>query len=222
MSNVVIVCGGEIRDAACFAKRIASVNRRLLIGCDSGARHLRAAGVVPDVLLGDMDSIDASLLIEYRRHNVKILEHPTRKNYTDTALALNYALGLKPDYVDIWGALGGRFDHALANVLLLMKGKDAGVRVRLLDEYCEMFIAGETTNVEDAVGCLVSLIALSPVVQGVTLTGFQYPLADETLSISESRGISNIVGEPAATIHVSKGNLLVIRYWKKDFFPEVF
>jgi thiamine pyrophosphokinase len=221
MTDIVIVSGGEIRNSAGFAKSVASVGRRLLICCDSGARHLSAAGIIPDVLLGDMDSIDAALIAEYRRLGVTIVELPPDKDFTDTALALDYALGLKPQQVDIWGALGGRFDHALANVLLLLKGKDAGVRVRLLDEYSEMFIAGETAQFEDAAGCLVSLIALSPAVQGVTLAGFQYPLADETLSMSESRGISNIINEPVATIQVGKGNLLVMRYWKKDIFPEV-
>ena len=67
----------------------------------------------------------------------------------------------------------------------------------------------------------MSLIALSPEVRGVTLLGFCYPLEDEALSMSASRGISNMIMADHAEIHIRFGDLLVIRYWKKDVMPEV-
>jgi thiamine pyrophosphokinase len=64
------------------------------------------------------------------------------------------------------------------------------------------------------------MIALSPKVEGITLGGFLYPLKEETLIMGASRGISNIVSETCAGIQVRSGKLLVIRYWREDFFPE--
>jgi thiamine pyrophosphokinase len=221
VENIVIVSGGRLGDEAFFQKRILPAENRLLIACDGGARHLVRAGLKPDILIGDMDSLDPVKLADYERQDVRIIRHPARKDYTDTALALDYALSLHPRTLDIWGALGGRMDHALANIHLLIRGRDAGTATRLLDEYCEAFIACGKTEWIDAVGCLVSLIALSPVVEGITLEGFEYPLRNESLFVSESRGISNIICAEQASIRVEAGNLLVIRYWRKDVFPEV-
>ena len=75
--------------------------------------------------------------------------------------------------------------------------------------------------IDNAAGCLVSLLALCPKATGVTLEGFQYPLFQETLCKAESRGISNLITSPRAVIRAAAGHLLVIRYWRKDVFPEV-
>ncbi|MHB8139388.1 MAG: thiamine diphosphokinase [Smithellaceae bacterium] len=218
--NIVIISGGRLGNPDFFKKSLAQIDNRLLICCDGGARHLKAAGIWPDVLVGDMDSIESSLLADYDRHGVTIIRHPANKDFTDTSLALDYAISLQPQAIDIWGAQGGRMDHALANLFLLLKGKDAGIKTCLMDEYCEAFVTGGEVIYTDAAGCLVSLIALSHNVEGITLQGFFYPLNEETLMMSESRGISNNILTDRASIRVQSGNLLVIRYWQKDNFPE--
>ena len=72
----------------------------------------------------------------------------------------------------------------------------------------------------DAKGVTVSLFAFSPQVEGLSLSGFVYPLQDAVLTMGESLGVSNIINEAHAKISVRAGNLLVIRYWQKDIFPE--
>ncbi len=218
--NIVIVSGGRLGNMDFFRTQVAKIENRLIICCDSGARHLAAAGVTPDVLVGDMDSIESSRLADYVRKGVKIIQHPADKDFTDTALALDYAVGLHPERIHIWGALGGRMDHALANLFLLLKGKEAGIKICLLDEFCEAFIADNDVTFADATGCLVSLVALSPRVEGIELDGFLYPLNDGTLTLAESRGISNVISANRASVHVRSGSLLVVRYWQKDVFPE--
>lgn len=217
---IVIVSGGRLGDVDFFRKKMSQAGHDLLICCDGGARHLAAAGVTPDVLVGDMDSIESLRLADYVRLGVKIIKHPAKKDFTDTALALDYSIGLHPERIHIWGALGGRMDHALANLFLLLKGKEAGIKMCLLDEFCEAYIPDQEVNFENAVGCVVSLLALSPQVEGITLRGFAYPLTDGVLTLSESRGISNIISDNRASVHVRSGNLLVVRYWQKDVFPE--
>lgn len=218
--NIIIVSGGRLGNVDFFLKKVEQMGDRLLICCDGGARHLAGLGMVPDVLVGDMDSIEPSQLADYERQGVKIIKHPVNKDFTDTALALDYALSQKPAAIYIWGSQGGRIDHALANIFLLIKGKEAGIKTCLMDEYCESFVPDGEAVLTDAAGCLVSLIALSSRVEGITLHGFLYPLNDEALIMSESRGISNIIQADRATIRIRSGNLLVIRYWQKNVFPE--
>lgn len=219
--NVIIVSGGRLGNSAFFEKRVSLMQDSLLIACDGGARHLSALGLKPDVLIGDMDSIPAAHLADHERQGIRVNRHPVNKDYTDTALALDYALELHPAAIEIWGALGGRIDHALANIHLLIRAKEAGVSTCLVDEYAEASIADGEVRVNGAVGCLVSLIALTPVVEDITLEGFEYPLTHECLTMAESRGISNIISDSPASIRVGAGNLLVIRYWRKDVFPGV-
>jgi thiamine pyrophosphokinase len=127
---------------------------------------------------------------------------------------------LKPDSIFIWGALGGRIDHTLANVFLLCKGQEKGIKTYLIDEYGEAFVLDKETSFINEAGKTVSLLALSPEVTGINLTGFLYPLKEGTLVMGDSRGISNVINDARAGISVRQGKLLVIRYWKKDFFPE--
>jgi thiamine pyrophosphokinase len=220
--NVIIISGGRFGDPIFFKKKIAEIEASLIIVCDGGMRHVRQLGIKPDVIIGDMDSIEPAQLTSYSVQGVQIIKYPANKDFTDTELALDYAMGLKPAAVYIWGALGGRLDHTLANVFLLRKGKDASIKTYLIDEYCEAFIVDKEAAFVDAKGVTVSLFAFSPKVEGLSLSGFFYPLKDAILTMGESLGVSNIIDEAYAKISVRAGNLLVIRYWQKDVFPGAF
>ncbi|MBE3086953.1 MAG: thiamine diphosphokinase [Bacteroidetes bacterium] len=218
--KIIIVSGGRFGDPIFFKKKIAEIGASLIIVCDGGVRHLQKLGIKPDVIIGDMDSIEPAQLANYSAQGVQIIKYPANKDFTDTELALDYALNLKPTTIYIWGALGGRLDHTLANVFLLRKGKDVSIKTYLIDEYCEAFIVDKEAVFVDAKGVTISLFAFSPKVEGLSLSGFVYPLQDAILSMGESRGVSNIINEADAKISVRVGNLLVIRYWQKGIFPE--
>jgi thiamine pyrophosphokinase len=218
--QIVIVSGGCLGDQSFFQKKIAQMENYLIICCDGGMRHLQQTGIKPDVIIGDMDSIDPAQLESHSRRGIKIIKCPANKDFTDTELALDYAINLKPEAIYIWAALGGRLDHILANVFLLAKGKAVSIKTYLIDEYCEAFLLNGNATFSKSAGQNVSLIALSPQVEGITLRGFLYSLDDATLRMGESRGVSNIIKEDNATISVRSGNLLVISYWQKDIFPE--
>ena len=218
--KIIIVSGGRLGDPAFFQERMATMDNFLIICCDGGIRHLAKLNIKPDVIIGDMDSAAAVSIEGYKTGGVKILKYPPDKDDTDTQLALEYALGLKPEAIEIWGALGGRIDHSLANLFLLGLEEKEEIKIRLIDEYCEAFIAGKAAAFKEAIGQTVSLIALSPRVTGISLHGFQYPLDNAILEMNKPRGISNVVTAAPATINVGSGNLLVIRYWQKDIFPE--
>ena len=218
--KIIIISGGRLVDPEFFHKKIAEIGNCLIICCDGGARHFQNLGIKPDVIIGDMDSIDPAQLADYSARGIKIIKYSTKKDFTDTELALDYALSLKPEKIFIWCALGGRIDHTLANVFLLGKGQEKGIETLLIDEYSKTFVLDKEKIFTNDTGKTVSLIALSPEVTGITLTGFLYPLQEGILAAGESRGISNIITADRAGIIVKSGKLLVIKYQQKDFFPE--
>ncbi len=218
--NIIIVTNGRFGDISFFQKKLAEVPDIFIICCDGAARHLAKTKIKPDIVLGDMDSLEPFFLESFKKKGIKTIEYPVQKNFTDTELALDYALKLNPKKIYIWGALGGRIDHILGNVFLLVKGKKANTETHLIDEYAQTFLSQEEVIFNDAVGCTVSLLALTPKVDGITLSGFAYPLNNETLLMGETRGLSNYIKESTAKVRFTSGELLVIRYWQKDLFPK--
>jgi thiamine pyrophosphokinase len=219
--KIIIISGGRFGDPAFYQKRMSALKNFLVICCDGGIRHLEIFQLRPDVIIGDMDSASTRQLEHYEKQGVKIIKYPQEKDATDTQLALKYAVKLMPEAIEIWGALGGRIDHTLANLFLLSHDANSGIDTRLVDEYCESFVVNDEANFTEAIGQTVSLFAISSDAKGVTLQGFQYPLNNKTLEMINPRGISNVVVSSPATIKVGSGSLLVIRYWQKDIFPEV-
>ena len=218
--KIIIVSGGCSVDPVFFSKQIRQTKNCLIICCDGGARHLQNVGIKPDVIIGDMDSIDDVQLANYSAQGIKIIKFSANKDFTDTELALDYALGLKPDKIFICCALGGRIDHTLANVFLLSRAQEKGFETFLMDEYCEAFVLNKETAFIKEAGKTVSLLALTPKVTGITLSGVLYPLEKGTLKMGESRGISNVIIKNRAGIKIEKGKLLVIKYRQKNIFPE--
>jgi thiamine pyrophosphokinase len=218
--KIIIVSGGCSADPVFFQNKIKEIGNCLIICCDGGARHFRNLTIRPDVIIGDMDSIDPAQFATYSTQETKIIKYSSNKDYTDTELALDYGMGLKPERIFIWCALGGRIDHTLANIFLLCRAQEKGIETFLIDEYSDAFVLNKEVVFINEAGKIVSLLALTPEVTGITLAGFLYPLENGTLKMGESRGISNIIIKANANITVEKGKLLVVKYHRKDFFPE--
>jgi thiamine pyrophosphokinase len=216
---VYIITGGELGDPAFLREQAASDAPAALICADGGARHLKAAGMVPTLIVGDMDSLDRDAQESYETMGVRIIRHPREKNETDTELALREAFAIAPAEVRIWGALGGRIDHTLANLSLLAQGIERGVEVRLIDEWCELFLVTRHTVLEGEEGQTVSLLPYAEEVSGITLTGFEYSLTKAVMAIGRPYGISNVLAARRGIIEVDSGCLLVVRYFRPGRFP---
>jgi thiamine pyrophosphokinase len=190
----------------------------MVIAADAGARHARAWGWPIHLLIGDLDSLDASEAQRLREAGVPVVTAPTAKDETDLELALERALATDAGSIVITGALGGRTDHLLANVLLLARPDLAGRDVIIADGPEEVRLlrgdeddgAPATIALHGAAGDLLSLLPLGGAAEGVTTTGLQYPLVDETLYVGRGRGISNVFLGTVARVMLRTGQLLVI------------
>lgn len=184
-----------------------------VVAADAGAALAARLGLKPDILVGDFDSIEPELRARYDRQSVevRVFQHDTKQE-TDTELAVLAALEWQPRQIYIFGAMGGRLDHALANVMLLAHPALHATDARLIEENQELYIvrAGRENIVSGNIGDRVTVIPVSGDAEGVRNAGFQYPLAGETLPMGYARGVSNVLTAREARIWLDKGELLVI------------
>jgi len=209
--HVCIISGGRIDDPSFLKKSLDDIPAAIVVCADGGARHCTAADIVPAVILGDMDSADPATVDAFVKRGSVLRRFSPDKDETDTELALEHAFSLEPDSITIFGALGGRLDHTMANVSLLKAAAKRGITARIRDESCEVFVLTATCEIRGTVGETVSLLPLSERVTGITLTGFRYPLENAVMEIGTPYGISNRLEEPVGRITIDTGYLLVIR-----------
>jgi thiamine pyrophosphokinase len=184
----------------------------LLIAADGGAIPLVQLGVLPAIVIGDLDSLDLSTQQFLIERDVLLHRFPRAKDETDLELALLYAAEQGAQQIDVLGALGGRWDHTLANVALLAMPALARCRVRLLESNQSLLLVRDSLELHGAQGDTISLIPLTATVQGITTRGLLYALADATLSFEHARGISNVLLEPPGCVTIGSGLLLVVQH----------
>ena len=216
MFRVIIISGGVISDGEFLRQKIEEAINPVIVCADGAARHLRSLDIIPAHIVGDMDSIDENTLAYFRRKGSQTEVFPAGKDETDTELALMKAFELNPDEIWILGALGGRIDHALANISLLVMCAKEGVRARIIDEACEILIVDNFYECNGWKGDTVSLLPLSSEVAGITLRGFKYPLVRGKMEIGKPYGVSNRLMDERGTISIEEGYLLVIRNFGKE------
>jgi len=185
-------------------------NNDLIICVDGGAKNALDLGLKPQVVVGDMDSMDPRLRKELQEAGCRFVEHPSRKDATDSELAVRYALSQEATEILILGALGGRIDHTLANVMLLALSELEGVKVALIEADQEILLIRDEAVIEGKPGDTVSLLPLTGDVTGIHTRGLEYPLSDGTLRFGAARGVSNVLTEPRAIVRVGDGLLLAV------------
>lgn len=177
-----------------------------VIAADAGYRTCRQVGIVPDLLLGDFDSMDQPADF------ANVERSPVEKDDTDTMLAVRTGLARGCTEFYIYGGTGGkRLDHTLANFQALLYLRRHGARGDLYDDdFCWTAIENETLTLERQVDWgIVSLFPQDGAAEGVTLTGLQYPLTDARLTPDVGLAVSNHFLAEQAVITVRKGALLV-------------
>jgi thiamine pyrophosphokinase len=203
-----IFANGIITERDLLKDRIATSS--LIIAADGGLHYIREMGLIPQVLIGDLDSVSEEDHRWAESREVQILRYPADKNETDLELALEYALKSKPEFVRIAGATGGRIDQALGNIFLLMRSDLTDINIRLEDGLEEIFLIRKDSEIQGTAGDIVSLLPLGAPVCGIYTSGLEYSLSGETLYPEKIRGVSNVMINNQATVRVNDGVLLCI------------
>jgi thiamine pyrophosphokinase len=215
--KAVIVADGDVSPDALanLSAFVGDGERPLVVAADGGALKAELLGLVPDVVVGDLDSVSTEAVSSLRQAGTQVLRHDRNKDESDTQLALREAISRGARSLLIVGGLGGRrIDHGLANVLLLTLPELAGCDAVLLAGDAAVRVIGtrgpDQLELRGRPGDLVSLLPLSDSVEGVTTAGLAYALEDEPLIQGPSRGLSNVMQGEFATISTHSGRLAVI------------
>ncbi len=210
MSRCVILGGAPIEDPAAVRAYLRAND--FIIACDSGLRHLPALGLTPDLIVGDFDSAEKPVT------DTEIITLPHEKNDTDTVFAAKEAVARGFDDFLLLGAAGGRLDHSLGNVALLLWLDSLGKRALLADDYSDMTVVSSAhpAQIGDAFPYF-SLLAAGGNAGGVCVRHAKYPLDHAALTPEYPYGVSNepLPGQ-TATVSVEAGRLLLIRVRRPD------
>lgn len=205
MMHVVVVANGEMTGGARVRDLWASADLR--VAADGGARNARLwLERAPQVLIGDMDSLDDETREWLDAAPVEMIQHPRAKDETDLELALQLAQTRGADEITILGAFGGRTDHFLANLMLLTRTP----HLKIVDAQTEMWMGAGDDVIHGMRGDVVSLIPLDDAVEGIATQDLEYPLRGETLERGSTRGISNVMLGERARVAWARGALLIV------------
>ncbi|MEY3414344.1 MAG: Thiamine pyrophosphokinae [Actinomycetota bacterium] len=197
------------------AREIKNVN--LVIAADSGLHTATKLGLTVDVVIGDMDSVNAKALTDADSRGTKIIRHDTDKNFTDLHAALLYAAEHGAQKMIVVTAGGGRLDHQFGVIAAMFDPRLGQMQVEALWDNSEIFaLQGPTScdfsaELEDIVG----LQAFGAVAAGISTTGLRWKLNNESLFSHETRGVSNQATQTRVAVSVLTGQLLVIHQKKE-------
>ena len=212
MKSCIIVGGADISDYRIIKERLALelLKEPFVIFCDSGLRHSGPLGLKPDLIVADFDSSEDPHL------PVETIRLPREKDDTDTFYAAKEALKRGYESFTLIGVVGGRFDHSLGNISILLFLDNRGKCARIIDDHSEMEIIKEQpVYVEDSYEYF-SLIAIAGCAEGMTIRNAKFPLEDGKINPEYQYGISNeVLPGKKAMVSVGDGKLLLVKVFNE-------
>lgn len=189
------------------------------IACDAGFIYARDMGILPDLIVGDFDSLhemgpDAERTLDEIKESDpdRIMQLEVKKDDTDTMKAVKIALSKGYKKIFLYGQLGGRrFDHSFANIQTLLYIKHNGGTGYIMDHDKMLMIAeNETVKFNKGNTGYLSVFSLSERSEGVTIKGLMYTLDRAELTNDFPLGVSNeFIIDEEAELTVERGTLLI-------------
>src|SRR4030042_3096092 len=205
-NKIAIIANGTITNYDFYKEILQDFN--IIICADGGANIAKELDIIPDYIIGDMDSIKTSVFNFYKELNKTKIIKDTNSDKTDLELAIKLAETLNPFKINIFGAIGNRIDHTLANIYCLDKIKP-GIKAEIIDERSTIQLAEENLEITGEKNDIISIIPLSDI-EGLNYTGFKWNVKTLDTKIGWF-GISNKILNKKASINFSKGKILIIK-----------
>jgi len=208
--RVAIFLNGSA-DSAGLLRRVAE-RADLVVAADGGARFALEAGVVPDLVVGDMDSLGENLALQVERLGGSLERHPVRKDKMDGQLAVLAARERGATVADLLCAVGGRLGALFAVPQILLAAERIGLRSTVLADRGRIFvIEADSRTIQGDPQDSVSIFPLSSPATGVTLERMEYPLENASLDSGDTLGFHNELIGTEARVSVGQGALLVVQ-----------
>lgn len=182
-----------------------------IICADGGLEIAESSGVKPNIIVGDFDSVDSSVLKRYEDLNYKLLRYSPEKDYTDMELAVEHAVNKGHKMIYMIGATGSRLDHTLANVAMMENYFNKGINIEIVDNNNVVQIISGYMNIRIPFksDSYMSIIPITEFIEGVTLVGFKYPLNNVTVKRGSTLCVSNQVVSKEGSVKIVKGTALL-------------
>jgi thiamine pyrophosphokinase len=217
--KALVLVNGELDKPDILRSRIHAETFELVLGADRGALYAKTLDVTINTVIGDLDSL--SDLERLAVGNAEFISFPAEKDETDLELALLYARERGANEIVMVGAMGGRMEMTISNILLMAHPQLRSCRIEVWHgEQTGWLIRPPGEAISGQPGDTVSLIPLGGGVSCVTTEGLKYPLKDESLPFGQARGISNLLEKTPAYIKLSDGILLVVHTPRQDTGKE--
>lgn len=207
MSKTFCIVGAGELDAF----QLAIPENAFVIAADGGLSALEKAGISADLTVGDFDSLGRV------PEGENVIVSPAEKDDTDTMLAVKLAIERGAEKILIFGGMGGRFEHSIANIQALGFIANRGARGFLIGQDCFCtVIKNSEIKFSEAYSGFISVFAFGGIARGVDLKGLKYPLSNHTLTTDFPLGVSNEFCRVQASVSVEDGSLLVIWHTQEN------
>ncbi len=205
INKIVIIGNGTINDIIYHKKLLHDID--VIICADGGASNAKKMDVIPDYIIGDLDSTNPDILDYFKKNKTKII-NDNNQDKTDMELAISLAESLHPKKIIIIGAIGYRIDHTIANILCLNRIKK-NITTQIIDNKNIIELVDNTKDIIGEKEEIISIIPLTDII-GLSYKGMKWLLSDKNTKFGWF-GISNKIIENKANISLKKGKILVIR-----------
>ncbi len=203
MRRAIIFCSGEMDTDHVW---LPEYQKDLVLCADGGYRHAKRLGIIPDLIIGDLDSG----ISEYPSEVASRI-YPSEKDATDTNLCLDYAMEQGCQEVIILGGFGGRLDHEFSHYSLLLYGLRRGVRVKLVNGCHEIWMEDKPFVLKPDNKKYVSFFPFGGDVENFSVRGLKYEAECIKLSCDLVQASSNQFKDgKIAEISFEKGGILLI------------
>jgi len=207
METAVIFFHGNLSDTSDLKYYIST--KPLIICADGGTVHALNLDIIPDVVVGDFDSISDHDREILKKRDTKFISYPKEKDYTDAELAVQYAINHGAKKIIIAGLLGDRIDHMLANIFFLASLSQR-IDICIIEKDQEIRFVKKSIEIKGHKGDEVSLIPIQTDCTGISTDGLYYSLINATVPFGSTRGISNVMVSSKAKVMLKQGLLMVI------------
>jgi len=206
MSALIIGSGSNI-DIEKFESE--NLNIEYVICADGGLEKAESLNLIPNIIIGDLDSVNKTVLKKYLDMNVELIKYPAEKNYTDMELAIEYAVEKQFKDIVLIGASGSRLDHTMANIMLIERYYKLGINIKIIDNNNYIQIVTSNMVIYNKKNYYVSIVPITDMIVGITLIGFKYPLNDVNVNRGSTLCISNQITSDKGNIILQSGTALV-------------
>ncbi len=203
-THALIICNGEMPSTKLLSPLLKK--KPLIVCADGGANKVRPFGIIPDYIIGDLDSITQKTRLYFS--SVPII-HISDQNSTDLEKVIEFLLTSKIPSATIIGATGERPDHTMSNFSILLKYHKR-IALRFFDERCTVEIIQKKIRFKAQIGQQISLVPMGKC-SGITTKGLKYPLKNESLELGVREGSSNEASASSVDVAVRSGSLLLFK-----------